>query len=218
MKTTKATQSFKAVRATMVDRIPELADRVGKKRDSVEFELPCYEVADLPELTSQHAQLLLDCFNGAFANLAKDLFAANPANWSYVPTLADLSPAALAASFEKTSRSRILTLESAGKLAAWLTKNLGKVVAGIQKVEPTYQAAQLSAIIVVISKFNAYEAKGADYLAKVLMRLEQIAAAIVDDEELASSYIEDTTLPAVFDALVNKFTKVGEEEIDADAL
>lgn len=218
MKTVTAKQDFKVVKDTIVKRFPELSDRVGKKRETVSFELPVYEASDLPELTAQHGGLILDCFNNALANLAKDLFAAESANWDFVPSLDMLSPAALAASFETQSKGRLLTLESAGKLAAWITRNLSAVVAEIKKADENYSAAQLSAICVVIGKFTAYEAKSADYLNKVLLRLEQISEAIGNNEALAESFIQDDSLPAVYDALVKRFSKNIETEIDADAL
>ena len=218
MKLTTAKQDFKAVRETAVKRFPALASKIGQKRKTVEFQLPEYEVADLPELTANHGALLLTCFNAAIGNLAKDLFAEKADDWNYAPSVEELSPAALAASFEKVSRGRVLTLESAGKLAAWITANMSALVAGIKVSDAAYQPAQLSAIAVVIGKYTAYESKGADYLAKVIMRLDQIAEAIAANEELAISFTVDSSLPSVFDALRNKFAKVGDDEIDADAL
>ena len=218
MKLITAKQDFKAVRETAVKRFPALASKVGQKRKTAEFQMPEYEVADLAELSTNHGQLLLTCFNAAIGNLAKDLFAEKADDWNYAPGIEELSPAALAASFEKVSRGRVLTLESAGKLAAWISQNLHALVTGIKVAEPTYQAAQLSAIAVVIGKYTAYESKGADYLAKVIMRLDQIAEAIAGNDELAASFTEDSALPSVFDALRNKFAKVGDDEIDADAL
>lgn len=218
MKLITAKQDFKAVRETAVKRFPALASKIGQKRKTVEFQLPEYEIADLPELSANHGALLLTCFNAALANLAKDLFAEKADDWNYSPSAEDLSPSALAASFEKVSRGRVLTLESAGKLAAWITANMHALLAGIKVAEPTYQPAQLSAIAVVIGKYTAYESKGADYLAKVITRLDQIAEAIAGNDELAASFTEDSALPSVFDALRNKFAKVGDDEIDADAL
>lgn len=218
MKTVKAKQTFKSVSQKQVDLNPALADRLGKKRPVVEFDLPEYEIADLPALVAENGSVMLTCLNNALSQLAKEQFAANPTDWTFLPSVESLSLASLAASFESVSRGRALTLESAGKLAAWLGYNLKPVVEGIQAVDPDYKPAQAQAIIAVVAKYTAYEAKGADYLAKVLLRLEQIAEAIGSNDELAVSFSEDSSLVATFDALVRKFSKSAEDEISEDAL
>lgn len=218
MKTIKAKQTFKKVSLKQIDLNPQLSDRFGKQRPAVEFELPQYEQSDLSTLVTSNGGVLLTCLNNAISQLAKDQFAANPADWTFVPSAEQLSLESLAASFESVSRGRVLTLENAAKLAAWLQKNLAAVVTGIQTVEPTYTATQFSAIVAVIAKYTAYESKGADYLAKVLLRLEQIAEAIGTDDALAESFSEDTVLMGVFDALTRKFSKAEADEISEDAL
>lgn len=219
MKTVIAKQSFKSVSAKQVELNPQLADRLGKKRQTAEFELPVYEIADIPELVENHKPVLLTCLNAALAQLAKDKFAAAPSDWSWVPSVeADLNLAALAASFESANRGRVLTLESASKLAQWLTRNMAALVTGIQKVEPTYMPAQAQAIIGVVSKYTAYEAKGAEFLAKIMLRLEQIAEAIAEDDALATDFSEQSELANVYDALIRRFSKSAEDEISEDAL
>lgn len=219
MKTVIAKQSFKSVSAKQVELNPALADRLGKKRPTAEFALPVYELTDIPELIENHKPVLLTCLNAALAQLAKDKFAANPVDWNWVPSVEDdLSLAALATSFESASRGRVLTLESAGKLAAWLSANMPALVKGIQAVEPTYMPAQAQAIIGVVSKYTAYEAKGSEFLAKIMLRLEQIAEAIAGDDALATDFSEQPALADVYDALIRKFSKSAEDEISEDAL
>lgn len=218
MKTIKTKQTFKSVSAKQVELFPALADRIGKKRPVVEFELGQFEPVDMPDLVEKHTSLLLTCLNDAIAMLAKQKFAANPTDWSYVPSADDLSLENLAASFESQSRGRVLTLESAGKLATWLSKNLAQLVTAIQVIEPAYTPAQAQAIIGVVSKYTAYEAKGSEFLAKVLMRLEQIMEAIGNDDQLAEAISEEPELVNVMDALTKKFSKSVDEEITEDAL
>lgn len=219
MKTVKTTQSFKAVRATQVARFPELQDRLGKKRASVEFEVPEYEKSDLPTLVDTKPDLLLSCLNRALEQLAKDQFAANQSDWSFAPSLESLTLDALEASFESASRGRVLTLESAGKLVAWMLRNAGKIVGGIQAVDASYKEAQFQAACSVVAKFTAYESKGAEFSGKILQRLEQISDAISEDEELGAAFVEEPELVNVFDALIKKFSKAAEaEEIGVDAL
>lgn len=221
MKVINAKQDFKVVRDTQVKRLPELADRLGKKRESVNFELPVYEAADVaaPEFVAANGELLVTCLNNALSELAKAQFAANASNWEFVPTVESLSLEALKASFESVSKGRILTLENAGKLAIWLQSNMSALVAGIQTVDADYKPAQLTSIIAVIGKYTAYESKSADFAAKVASRISQIIEAVTSDDLLAESFIEDATLPAVLEALLRKFEKSSvEDEIDVDAL
>ena len=218
MKTIKTKQTFKSVSAKQVELFPALADRIGKKRPVVEFDLGQYEASDMPELVEKHTGLLLTCLNDAIAMLAKQKFAAQPADWSYVPSADDLSLENLAASFESQSRGRVLTLESAGKLAAWLQRNVMQIASVIQTIEPGYKAEQFTAIVAVIAKYTAYEAKGSDFLAKVLMRLEQIMEAIGSDDQLAEAISLEPELVNVMDALTKKFSKSMDDEISEDAL
>lgn len=215
---TNVKQSFKVVRQTQVDRLPELADRLGKKRAEVIYSVPEYEAADIAELANTHGELVATCLNNAIVELAKQQFVANASNWDFAPNVESLSLDALKASFESVTRGRVLTLESAGKLAAWLQTNLAKITTGIQAIDAAYTATQASAIIAVIAKYTAYEAKGADYLAKVTLRLEQISEAIAGNDELAESFVETPELAAVFDALMRKFAKSIEDEVSEDAL
>lgn len=215
---TTAKQDFKIVRDTQVKRFPALADRLGKKRSSVTYSIPEYEAADIAELATEHGALIATCLNDAITNLAKQQFAAQADNWEFVPSVESLSLEALKASFESVSRGRVLTLESAGKLAAWLQSNIAAITKGIQAIDAAYTATQASAIIAVIAKYTAYEAKGADYLAKVTLRLEQISEAIASDDELAGSFVESPELAAVFDAIMRKFAKSMEDEISEEAL
>lgn len=219
MKLITGKQQFKTVTAKQAEANPALLPNVGKKRAQVEFPLPCYEADDLPELLDSHSKLLLTCLNNAIADLAKAKFAANGADWTYVPSPeSDLSLAALAASFESTSRGRVLTNESAGKLVEWLKRNAQEVIAGIQTADASYSSAQLLSICTVISAFTVYAGKDASILAKVVLRLEQISEAIAGSESLADSFTAEPILAEVFDALVKKFTRADEEEITADAL
>lgn len=219
MKTVIAKQTFKSVSAKQVELHAALADRLGKKRPAVEFQLPQYEPADLQELAATNGPVLLQCLNAAIAQLAKDKFAAQPTDWTWFPKVeTDLTLAELAKSFESQSRSRVLTLESAGKLAAWLTRNMAAIVTGIQVVEPAYMPTQAQAIIGVVSQFNKYEAKGADFLAKIMLRLEQIAEAIASSDDLAESFSSEPDLANVYDALISRFSKASDDEISEDAL
>ena len=219
MKTVTAKQTFKSVSAKQVELHAALADRLGKKRGAVEFQLPQYEPADLPVLVAESGPVLLQCLNAAIAQLAKDKFAAQPTDWTWFPKVeSDLTLAELAKSFESQSRSRVLTLESAGKLAAWLTRNMAAIVTGIQAVDSTYMPTQAQAIIGVVSQFNKYEAKGADFLAKIMLRLEQIAEAIASSDDLAESFSSEPDLANVYDALISRFSKASDEEITEDAL
>lgn len=219
MKTVIAKQSFKSVSAKQVELNPALADRLGKKRPTAEFQLPQYEASDLESLVAEQAPVLLTCLNNALSQLAKDKFAGAPTDWSWVPSVeTDLSLSALAASFESASRSRVLTLESAGKLAQWLTANMAALVTGVQAIEPGYMPAQATAIIGVVSKYTAYEAKGAEFLAKIMLRLEQLAEAIASNDELAESFSTEPMLADVYDALIKRFTKSADDEISEDAL
>jgi hypothetical protein len=213
-----AKQTFKKVSAKQVELNPQLADRLGKQRPAVTFDLPVWEASDMEVLATEHSATMLTCLNAAIAQLAKEQFAANPVDWEFKPTVESLSLEALAASFEATSRGRVLTLESAGKLAAWLQSNIAALVTGVQAIEPEYKAVQATAIIAVIAKYTAYEAKGADYLAKVTLRLEQMSEAIAGDDQLIESFSEQPELAQVFDALMRKFSKSIEDEVSEDAL
>ncbi|MND22519.1 hypothetical protein D3C80_129000 [compost metagenome] len=219
MKTIPAKQSFKKVSAKQVETFPVLADRLGKQRPAVEFPLPEYEAADLPALAESNAAVLLACLNNATAQLAKDLFASNQSDWAFVPSLEMLNIDALKASFESVSRGRVLTLENAGKLATWVSMNLKAIVAGIQKIDPEYKPEQLQAMVGVITKFTAYEGKPVTFQQMVINRLTQISCAIAEDESLAESFIADSSLMDIMDALGRKFTKAAEQdEITEDAL
>ena len=219
MKTIKAKQTFKSVSAKQVELNPALADRLGKKRDAVMFELPAYEASDLPELVANNSPVLLTCLNNALAQLAKDKFAANPVDWSYVPNLeTELSLQALAASFESVSRGRILTNETAKKLSDWISRNAAQIIKGIQTVDASYGATQLTAICAVMQQFTVYASKPRNILDKVLLRMEQISEAIAGDDMLVESFTDDPMLTEVFDALTKRFTKEDEEEITADSL
>lgn len=219
MKVIKAKQSFKTVSAKQAETFPALTARVGKKRAAVEFDLPEYEISDLESLVTSHADVLLATLNNATAQLAKDLFASNAADWEFMPSLESLGIDALKASFETSSRARVLTLENAGKLATWLARNLAAVVAGIQKVSPNYTAEQLQAMIGVVTKYTAYEGKPVTFQEMVVTRLGQISEAIADSEELATDFIADPTLAEIFDALQRKFAKAAQaDEITEDAL
>jgi len=219
MKTVIAKQTFKKVSAKQVELNPALADRLGKQRTAVEYSVPEYDAADLPELVAKHGQVIVTCLNEAIVNLAKGLFAAKPVDWNYKPDMeSELSLDALATSFESVSRGRMLTLENATKLATWIQKNLAAIVTGVQVTDTNFQATQASAIIGVIAKYTAYEAKGADFSEKVVHRLNQIMEAIGDNEELLASFLEEPVLAGIFEALVKKFSKAVDEEITVDAL
>ena len=88
----------------------------------------------------------------------------------------------------------------------------------IQAVDSTYMPTQAQAIIGVVSQFNKYEAKGADFLAKIMLRLEQIAEAIASSDDLAESFSSEPDLANVYDALISRFSKASDEEITEDAL
>lgn len=219
MKIIKGKQQFKTVSAKQAESNPALLARVGKKRAQVEFDLPCWEKSDLESLVASNGTLLLTCLNNAIADLAKAKFAENGTNWEFLPSVeSDLSLEALAASFESTSRGRILTNENAGKLVEWISKNSGAIVSGIQLVDSSYTTTQLLAICTVMTQFTAYATKPRATLDKVLLRMEQISEAIMSNESLTESFIEDSSLAEVYDALIKKFTKVDEVEITADAL
>lgn len=218
MKLIKAKQTFKSVSAKQAELFPALAAKVGTKRPVVEFELPSYAVADLAEFTPAQVATVVECLNTAVAQLAKDQFAANAGDWSWLPTVDGLSLEALAASFESVSRGRVLTLENAGKLATWMMTNKEALITGIQAIEPSYTATQFTAIVGVVSQYTKYEAKGSEFLAKIVMRLEQIAEALAGDDSLVEGFTADTVLTQVYDALVKKFNKSAEDEITEDAL
>lgn len=221
MKIIVGKQQFKSVTESQAKANPVLADRVGKRREMVSFDLPAYEVEDLAELVSSpdSAKLLVTCLNAAIADLAKAKFAANGTDWSYVPVAeTDLSLTALAASFESSTRSRVLSNESAGRLVSWIKANAAELVAGIQAVDASYTSTQLVSICVALASYSVYAAKDASILAKVVLRLEQISEAIGSSDTLAMSFVEDSSLADVFDALVKKFSRSNEEEITADAL
>jgi hypothetical protein len=219
MKTIKAKQTFKSVSAKQVELFPVLAPKLGTKRPVVSFDLPVYEQADLADLAANNSAVLLQCLNDSLANLAKSKFASNATDWDYVPNIdTDLSLAALAASFESVSRGRVLTNESAGKLAAWLARNAASLIASIKEVDASYGQAQLTAICSVITQFTAYSVKPRAILDKVLLRMEQISEAIASNDLIAADFVEDPLLAEVFDALTKRFTKADEEEITADAL
>lgn len=219
MKLVIAKQTFKSVSAKQVELNPALADRIGKKRPVVEFSLPEYEPADIAAMLPEHAQVIATCLNEALSGLAKNLFAAKPAEWDYKPDAeSELSLAALATSFESVSRGRMLTLENATKLATWINKNLAAIVTGIQVAEPSFLPTQASAIIGVIAKYTAYEAKGAEFSEKVVSRLNQIMEAIAESEDLLASFMNEPVLAGIMEALLKKFSKAVDEEITVDAL
>lgn len=213
-------QTFKKVSAKQVELFPSLASKLGIQRPEVKFDLPQYEATDLQGLLENpvHAGLLVDCLNDAIVTLAKGQFASQPDKWDFKPTVESLSLEALAASFESVSKGRVLTLESAKKLAEWLSRNIAKLVEGIKKVDPDYKAEQASAIIGVVLQYTKYEAKTSEFLAKVVMRLNQMVDAILADDEMAVEFSEDASMANVFDALLKKFGKEIADEITEDAL
>lgn len=218
MKLVSVNHSFRTVSAKQVELTPALADRLGKKRPAVKFDCPEYQVADLQDLVANHGPVMLTCLNEAMVGFAKAQFVNDPANWEFVPSVESLSLEALAASFESVSRGRMLTLENAGKLAVWIQKNLAPIVVGIQVNDPSYQATQAQAIIGVIAKYTAYEAKGATFAEKIVIRLNQIMEAVVSDDALVTDFMEDPVLAGIFEALLKKFSKSIEDEISEDAL
>lgn len=219
MKTIKAQQTFKKTSAKQAELFPVLAAKVGIQRPKVDFDLPVYETSDMELLTTAETfPVVLACLNNALSLFAKEQFAANPADWNFVPSLESLSLTALAASFERTTRGRILTLENAAKLHAWLSRNIAAVVTGIQASEPTYTATQAVAIAGIILSYTKYETKGAAFNEKVVGRLNQIMEAIAENEELLTDFMEDSTLAGVMEALLNKFSKDDSLDIDIDAL
>jgi hypothetical protein len=218
MKTVAAKQTFKKVSEKQVSLFPALADRLAKQRPAVDYVVPEYEIADLEMLATNHGATLLTCLNDALVTLSKAQFLIDPANWEFKPSVESLTLEALAASFESVSRGRMLTLENATKLATWIQKNLAAIVTGIQVTDPSFQATQASAIIGVISKYTAYEAKGAEFGEKVVNRLNQIIEAVIDNEELATDFSSDPVLAGIAEALIKKFSKAVEEEITVDAL
>lgn len=219
MKTIKGVQTFKKTTAKQAELFPVLAAKVGTQRPKVEFDLPVYEASDMEALTTAETfPVVLACLNNAISLFAKEQFAANSADWAFVPSVESLSLTALAASFERTSRGRVLTLENAAKLGTWLTRNLAAIVTGIQATEPTYTATQAQTIAGVVLSYTKYESKGPAFNEKVLQRLNQIMEAIADNEELLTDFMEDSILAGVFEALLNKFSKDESEDIDIDAL
>lgn len=219
MKAIKGVQTFKKTSAKQADLFPALAAKVGIQRPKVEFDLPVYEASDLELLTTQaNFPVVLACLNNALSLFAKEQFAAKPDEWDFVPTLESLSLEALAASFERTSRGRILTLENAAKLGTWLTKNLAAIVAGVQVSEPAYSAKQAQTIAGVVLSYTKFETKGPEFLAKVVVRLNQIMEAIAENEELLTNFMEDSILAGVMEALLTKFSKDETDDIDIDAL
>ena len=219
MKTIKGVQTFKKTSAKQAELFPALLAKVGVQRTKVEFDLPVYEQSDMELLTTAETfPVVLACLNNALSLFAKEQFAAKPDEWDFVPTLDTLSLAALAASFERTTRGRVLTLENAAKLGTWISRNLAAIVTGIQVSEPTYTATQATAIAGIVMSYTKYDAKGPAFNEKVLQRLNQIMDAIGDNEELLTDFTEDAVLAGVFEALVNKFGKSEEADIDIDAL
>lgn len=218
MKTVTVKQTFKKVSEKQVSLFPALQDRLAKQRTAVEYVVPEFEAVDLPDLVKDHGPVLLTCLNDAMVALSKAQFLTNPADWEFKPSVESLTLEALAASFESVTRGRMLTLENATKLATWIQKNLAAIVTGIQVSEPEFQATQASAIIGVIAKYTAYESKGATFAEKVVMRLNQIMEAIADNEELLTSFMEEPVLAGIMEALLKKFSKSVDEEIDIDAL
>lgn len=219
MKLVAAKQTFKTVSAKQVELSPSLSDRLGKKRPNVDYMLPEYDAADIQAMLPEHAGVIATCLNEAISGLAKALFAAKPAEWEYKPDAeSELSLTALAASFESVTRGRMLTLENATKLATWISKNLAAIVTGIQVTAPEFMPSQAQAIIGVIAKYTAYEAKGAEFSEKVVTRLNQIMEAIADSEDLLASFMEEPVLAGIMEALLKKFSKAVDEEITVDAL
>lgn len=219
MKLIKGKQQFKTVSAKQAESNPALAGKVGRKRTQVEFDLPSWETADLESLVASNGSLLLTCLNNAIADLAKAKFAENGTNWDYLPSATDdLSLAALATSFESTSRGRILTNENAAKLVTWIQKNAAVIIAGVKVSDANYSETQLHAICHVMLQFTAYATKPRAVLDKVLLRMEQIAAVLETNDSLLESFAEDSVLAEIYDALTKKFTKADEVEITADAL
>jgi len=218
MKTIIGNQTFKKVSAKQAELFPVLASKLGIQRPAVKFDLPEYEAADLEMLATSHGSVMLTCLNEALSQFAKAQFAANPTDWEFKPSLESLSLEALAASFESTSRGRVLTLDNANKLATWLTTNLAAIVTGVQVSDPSYQATNAQAIIAVVLKYTTYESKGAAFLEKVVMRLNQLLESIMDSEDLLVSFSEEPNLAAVFEALIKKFSRADEAEISEDAL
>lgn len=218
MKTVTVKQTFKKVSEKQVSLFPALADRLAKQRPAVEYVVPEFEAVDLPDLVANHGPVLLTCLNDAMVALSKAQFLTNPADWEFKPSVESLTLEALAASFESVTRGRMLTLENATKLATWIQKNLAAIVTGIQASEPAFQATQASAIIGVIAQYTKYETKGADFNNKIISRLNQIMEVVGDNEELLVSFMEEPVLAGIMEALLKKFSKSVEEEIDIDAL
>jgi hypothetical protein len=212
MKTVKFTQSFKTVSEALAAKMPALADKVGKKRESLEVSFLGFENAyDLENVPVEQICFFL---NQAIENYGKSLVQEHAVNWDFVPAVEDLTLAnAFAEATRVTTRARTLTKETAAAFAKFY------VMFAPSLLEMPSKAAEAGAQ--VLREFLTYS-KQESFCRNISARLESLAEKILEQEEesqvmqyLAESGID---LLEVMNALIEKFDPANLTVITADAL
>lgn len=195
MKTAQFKQTFKVTKNSTV------AEQIGKKRETVEYEINTLESADIPEQNPDHLAVIL---NSALETFAKKQFAANTFNWDYIPAAADITVSAVYADLTAVNArggSRILTKESLADFATYYIK------VAIEHLGKSEKAASNGAEII--------KAK----LAPMLGNPKALEVFMLNLTQVAELETFDTSYFPVVESLLEIITSAMESElITADAL
>lgn len=196
MKLTKLAQNFK------ITKNSPIADQVGKKRDSVEYEINCIEAADVPDLATKLPEEIAKILNDSLEQHAKKLFAAHQTDWNYSPTVEEVTIENVYAELTKVSArgSRLLTKETLKDFATYYIKAATEILGKSEKV------AQNGATLI--------EGKFASILGNpaAIEAMKNNLFAISESDEFDDSYAE------ILAGLLEILTEATQVEVDAEAL
>lgn len=213
MKTVSVKSFFKKVSAKQAEANPALADKVGVKRDDLNWSFEGYAAGD--DFAALPAEQVAFFLNKAIEDHGRELIASpdNMANWEFSPTGLTLALAYEAATAE-TSRARVLTKVTATMFAKFYSKHAPALLE--VKKEAALAAESVLADWLKFSKKD-------DLRKAMYARLNQFASALAELEEdspiMAEFAESDTDLSAVLAALISAFSEDKTAvEITADAL
>lgn len=196
MKATKLTQNFK------ITRNSPIADQLGKKRDSVSYEINCIEPTDVPQLATDLPEQIAKILNDSLEQHAKKLFAANQTNWDYVPSAEEVTIEAVYAELTKVSArgTRLLTKETLKDFAQYYIAAATSILGKTDKVAHNGASLIENKFASILGNPAAIEAMKANLI------------QISDSDDFDDSYSE------MLAALLEILTEATQIEIDAEAL
>lgn len=216
MKTVTFEQNFKTVTRSLADKVPALADRIGKKRESLNVTFSGF--ADAEDFASVPSEIVCFYLNKAIEAYGKSLVQENATDWSFQPSAESLTiTAAYESDTSSVSRARTLTAATAGEFAKFY------VSFGPQLLADLSERAALAGAE-VIKKFSVYSAQE-NYCVNMTSRLLALSEALLeqDEDSPALSYVSEVAesgvdLFAVLSALISKFDPASLQVVTADAL